>query len=668
MKEIFINSVSLPATKQKLSDWDPLQTVCLELSDNVVAERNMSAQKTAQLLQSHLSPNNIMKTADLGSAMPETSSLQSKVDSLRTAISNSENTGESSSSQSGRHDLTRQLAEILLRGRTETNHRSALNNDKRNLPKIESQAKQQNNLFVPCNDYEEIILLLLISEATAVHEVVLSQSPEFKEARVHAFNRVVCVYDLLTVLLVRWGCFDILHESFERAMKFSFEEPHIWIQEALSLACLGKHTYSLKVLKEVSRLIPNDPFHCLLAARCCYEHLNQPCEGTEWSHIALSQALRSSENLTARCHLFIGIGYSMQALVAVSEHNKCALKTQALQEFHEAQKLDPNDHLPEYYLGFQYALEYQLQLAVTHVKRALNLQSEHLSSLHLLVLLLSAQKQSEDALQLITATLEEYPDCINLLYTKAQLELQSEGKSQALLTARRLLHLWNNLYKEHVSKENTGRSEKHSDNQSTFKMHQSVLSDKDSTSLQMSIAPSHVEQTLSDVATSLSSFVPRPGPQSLWLLQLKVWLLLAEIYISLDSISDAAACLQEAQNVYPMSHNVMYVRGLLHEHKKEYSEAVHFFQNAASINPKHVESLQHLGLVYYYLGSYNLAEKTLRDALKIDPSSYKTWHYMSLVLESLGEYQSATDCIAAALERESTCPVLPFSAIPFVFD
>lgn len=665
MKEIFINSVSLPAPKQKLSDWDPLQTASLELSDNVMAERNKSAQKTAQLLQNHLSPN---VTMNLSSIIPERGCHNFKIECLRKAITNSKKTGESSCSQSSRHDLARQLAEILLHGGTQTNHRSDLNNDKSNVSKPESQTKQQNNLFVPCNDYEEIILLLLISEATAVHEVVLSQSPEFKEARVHAFNRVVSVYDLLTVLLVRWGCFDILHESFERAMKFSFEEPHIWIQEALSLACLGRYTYCLKVLKEVSRLVPNDPFHCLLAARCCYEHLNQPCEGVEWSQIALSQASRYSENLTARCHVFIGIGYSMQALVAVSELSKRALITQALQEFREAQKLDPNDHLPEYYLGFQYALEFQLQAAVTHVKRALNLQSEHLSSLHLLVLLLSAQKQNEDALQLITAALEEYPDCINLLYTKARLELQSEGKSRALLTGRQLLRVWNNLYKDQVSKETAGTSERHSDNQSTFKMHQSVLSDKDSSSLQLSIAPSHVEQTLSDVATSLSSFVPRPGPQSLWLLQLKVWLLLAEIYISLGSTSDAAACLQEAQNVYPMSHNVMYVRGLLHEYKKEYSEAVHFFQNAASINPQHVESLQHLGLVYHYLGNHNLAEKILRDALKIDPSSYKTWHYMSLVLESLGEFESATDCIAAALEKESTCPVLPFSALPFVFD
>jgi len=68
------------------------------------------------------------------------------------------------------------------------------------------------NMFVPRNEYEETILLLLISEAMAVRDAVLSQSPEFKEARIHAFENATAIYDLLTVVVVRWSQVELLHE------------------------------------------------------------------------------------------------------------------------------------------------------------------------------------------------------------------------------------------------------------------------------------------------------------------------------------------------------------------------------------------------------------------------------------------------------------------------
>lgn len=65
---------------------------------------------------------------------------------------------------------------------------------------------------MPRNEYEETILLLLISEAMAVRDAVLSQSPEFKDARIHAFENAAAVYDLLTVVVVRWSQVDLLYE------------------------------------------------------------------------------------------------------------------------------------------------------------------------------------------------------------------------------------------------------------------------------------------------------------------------------------------------------------------------------------------------------------------------------------------------------------------------
>lgn len=50
------------------------------------------------------------------------------------------------------------------------------------------------------------------SEAMAARDAVLSQSPEFKEARIRAYDNATAIYDLLTIALIRWGHADLLHE------------------------------------------------------------------------------------------------------------------------------------------------------------------------------------------------------------------------------------------------------------------------------------------------------------------------------------------------------------------------------------------------------------------------------------------------------------------------
>lgn len=79
-----------------------------------------------------------------------------------------------------------------------------------------------------------------------------------------------------------------------------------------------------------------------------------------------------------------------------------------------------------------------------------------------------------------------------------------------------------------------------------------------------SVAASRVEQALSEVASSISSLTPRPGPQRAWLLQLQIWLLLAEIYLALDQVSSAAASIQEATAIFPLSHHIMYTVSMTH--------------------------------------------------------------------------------------------------------
>lgn len=78
-------------------------------------------------------------------------------------------------------------------------------------------------------------------------------------------------------------------------------------------------------------------------------------------------------------------------------------------------------------------------------------------------------------------------------------------------------------------------------------------------SVHASLAASRVEQALSEAASSLSSFSPRPGPQGAWMIQLKIWLLLADVYLAIEQPHEAMFCIQEASQIYPLSHHIMYM-------------------------------------------------------------------------------------------------------------
>lgn len=123
----------------------------------------------------------------------------------------------------------------------------------------------------------------------------------------------------------------------------------------------------------------------------------------------------------------------------------------------------------------------QMTEAMTHVKIALSLRAEHIPSLHLLALLLTAQKQYSEAFRLIESILEEYPDNLNILYVKANLELVSLGGEEALFTIKHMLCLWKSLYEDQTNVDiNEQQSEKRSETRSIFQMYSSEMSDKDS--------------------------------------------------------------------------------------------------------------------------------------------------------------------------------------------
>ncbi|XP_055385145.1 tetratricopeptide repeat protein 7B [Condylostylus longicornis] len=601
----------------------------------------------------------------------KTGKLQEAVERYRVML----NAIETRTTQSLRLTLARQLAEVLLRGVSGTIYTPPKNlssSKSGSAKKLWKPTKYSGrNFFVPRNQHEETILLLLISESLAVRDAVLSQSPEFRVARIHALGNATAVYDLLTLATVRWNLINLLNDSFEKSLKFTFCEQHVWGQYALSLVSLNRHSHAIKALKESSKLAPNDPVLCLLSARLCYEHLGLIQKGLQHSEQALMKGVKGIH--PTRTQLYIGIGLQQNAVNATLRSEKEKYSALALKALEKAVQNDPNDHLAAYYLALQHAFNYNIPEALVHIGNALNLRTEHAPSLHLFGLLLTASRRPREALSVIEDALQEFPDNLNLLHVKAHLQLYLYDPETSLMTVQKMLSLWRDLYEMQAVGTNNENdvAERQSDTRSLLQLqHSSQLSDKDSNSIYAAsvAAVSRVEQALSEVASSLSSFNPRSGPQSAWMIQLKVWLLLADIYLTIDQPNEALNCILEASQIYPLSHQIMFMRGQVYVYLSQWTDAKQCFLNAVAANPCHTDALRYLGETHHILGEPRLAEKMLKDAAKLDPNCPKIWFSLGKVLETLGDYTASADCMATALQLEPSCPVLPFTSISLTFE
>ncbi|XP_017281663.1 tetratricopeptide repeat protein 7B isoform X2 [Kryptolebias marmoratus] len=678
---------------------------------------------------------------------------------------------ETRTTQNLRMTIARQLAEILLRGMCEQSYWSPLE-DPPTVSPLDNPTQQGHtysknytlsrrprvysgeNLFCPQENTEEALLLLLISESMANRDAVLSRIPEHNNDRIISLQSASVVYDLLTIALGRRGQYEMLSECLERAMKFAFEEFHLWYQLALSLMAAGKSARAVKVLKECIRLKPEDPTIPLLAVKLCIGPLHWLDEGENFAKMVIDMGEKAAE-FRAKGYLAIGLVYSLKATDASLRSMQEEYQRKALGAFQRAQSLTPTDHLAAFYLALQLAVSRQIPEALGYVRQALQLQGDDVHSLHLLALLLSAQKHYHDALNIIEMALSEYPENFNLLYTKVKLEAMCRGPEEALLTCKHMLQIWKSFYNL-TNPSDSGRGSSLLDraiadrrqlnamtlpdfsdpetvsgsssslsgfepvsptSPSTMSSLSSPLSSPSSPAVTFqpppvspparnlssypslpcppplppppiktrsqsfcnhvarrpppncsvhatSIAASRVEQALSEVASSLQSSAPKHGPLHPWMTLAQIWLHAAEVYIGMSKPAEATACTQEAANLFPTSHNVLYMRGQIAELKGNMDEAKRWYEEALSINPTHVKTMQRLGLILHQLQRYSLSEKVLRDAVQVNSTAHDVWNSLGEVLQAQGNAAAATECFLTALELEASSPILPFTIIP----
>ncbi|NXD67226.1 TTC7A protein, partial [Eolophus roseicapillus] len=511
-----------------------------------------------------------------------------------------------------------------------------------------------------------LVLLIMSLIHVANRDAVISRAPDQQDDRAVSLQDASAVYDLLSITLGRRGQYVMLSECLERAMKFAFDEFHLWYQLALSMVACGKSAYAVSVLKECAKLRPTDPTVPLLAAKVCIGSLHWLEEGEYFAKMVIDLGEDAGESL-AKGYLALGLTYSLQATDAILKGTQDELNKKALQTLERARELAPEDHQIILYLSLQLALVRQISDAIEHLQEALQLCKDDMNSLHLLALLFSAQKHYQHALDVINMAVVEYPESFSLLFTKVKLEWIHKGPEEALVTCRHMLQMWQMVYNvlQHSG------SEKGSSVTETpvVKKHNGLhltlpdAHDTDSGSQRASsLAASRLEQAMSEI--TMQSSAMKQGPMQLWTALEQIWLQAAELFMEQQHLKEAGFCIQEAASLFPTSHAVLYMRGKLAEMKGNLEEARQLYDEALTVNPAGVEIMHSLGLVLNRLERRDLAQKVLRDAIRIQTTSHRAWNSLGEVLQAQGKNEAAIECFLTALDLESSSPVIPFTVIP----
>ncbi|XP_044071433.1 tetratricopeptide repeat protein 7A isoform X1 [Siniperca chuatsi] len=592
---------------------------------------------------------------------------------------------ESRGSQSFRKSAARKLAEVLLSSVSEDSywpplgpppsawlHREGAAASKDAIyPTVKPPQRYSTDCcFCPQDVVEEAVLLLLITESMASSEAVISRLPDQAEARQASLQDATSVYDLLTIGMARRGQYAMLSECLERAMKFSFNEFHLWHQLGLSLMAARKGVGAVSVFKECARMRPEDPSLPLLAAKVCIGQLHWFEEAEALSQSVVSMGEEAGEFLP-RAYLALGLCCSLQASEATLKADRNEFNIKALQALSKAHSLDPQDSQIAMYLALQLALVRQVSAAIETLQAALSLRGDDLHSLHLLTLLLSAQKHHRHAVDTLTLALSQHPSNFNLLFTKVKLEEALFGPAAALQTCEEMLQRWQSRYDVSRSSETDDSSSipmaertEVSPGARKPSIHLTLPDFQDASTGSLSpssVAASRLEAALSEVSDISST--RRQGPTYIWTTLERIWLQAGELFMADGRLKEAQFCIAEASSLFPNSHSVLLQRGRLAELRGQLDEAKGLYDEALAIHPTGERILVHMGRLLVKTGRVHLGEKVLRDAVQVHSTSHEAWSCLGEALQSRGSSQ-APDCFLTALELEASCPIRPFTIIP----
>lgn len=433
--------------------------------------------------------------------------------------------------------------------------------------------------------------------------------------------------------------------KFVDPLKTNFENKSLWIRFGLTLSLSQESPRSaIQAFHECLRIDQDDPLPAMLAVKLMLEQLDDPQDALQLSNEAvercqrLSDIARIGENnvsqLTARSYLLVSIvnAYLYEREVQSIRQKKSSNLESSLHYLDLAIKTNRDDYLVHFHKALHEARQKSYSLAINSIRQAIKLNPNHVPSIQLLILSLSGLKLHDDALNLCESALLEFPDNLMILYLKSNLEqVGSRGYKKALATAQHML-----------------KCIRKSSNQIG-----QTAADQVAKSPAAASHEKHVNLFAEDI--------PDTGYEK----EFSVWLLVAEIFVKIGSLSDAELCVDEASFHVKgaLSHQIMYIRGLIAKARNNFIESKSFLQSCLALQPRYGKALQQIGHIHHLLGNHVTAEKFLKDALEIDYDEFKTWHYLSLVYIETNQHTNASGCAKKATLLEDSSPVVPISII-----
>lgn len=502
------------------------------------------------------------------------------------------------------------------------------------------------NAFSPTHLQEESNLISLLSKAT-------TDSWNPSRTATDPNPSPATTFDLLTLALAEAKLPAQIVQFLEDGMRFACDLPHVWLQFALALVSNGQNQQALAVFHECISLSPTDPLVLCTAARFSLDKVNQPDLCLKWGKMALE--CMSDHFLRPRAEFLMGRGFTMLAEQERSSQKRGDLHKQGLQHLMAAATLDIQNVEYAFHYALRKAEARDLASASTEVQRALSLNAGHTSCLHLLALILSAQKHYSEALQVCNFALQKQPENFGLLECKAKLEVIAVNTHQALKTCKHALQLWQKLFSNEITGLIAIVIQDHQ-SLSDIPLNGYERSDKNDDFSAADIA--------SDTGSSHFSLTTAQTPTNQPnLLQARIWCTIAEVFMSAGKLSDANSCVREAQYLGPYLSSVLTTHGSVLELEGRSEQAMKLYFNALSLQPGNPTALTLLGRLLHRVGRNVEAEKYLREATKVDQLSHEAWYWLGEVFSAQEHYDLSSECFKTSLDLESSTPIQPFSAV-----
>ncbi|KAL6907439.1 hypothetical protein ACP4OV_002478 [Aristida adscensionis] len=461
---------------------------------------------------------------------------------------------------------------------------------------------QSDSLFVPRNNLEEAILLLLILLM------------KFKLKRV---ERDPTVLHHLMFALSMSGQLKPLARQFEELSPGVVDNSEWSYNVALCYLAEKDNLTALSLLRRV--LKSREDSGCLkeliLASKICGENSAHTEEGALYARRALANLHGSCDQVEADANLLLGISLSNQARCAMTDIQRSSLQHEALEVLGNAiKKSHSRDFRISYNLSLEYAEQRKLDAAALYAKKLLKLEAgSELKTWLLIARILSAQKRFDDA------------ECI----VNAALDQAGKWSQGDLLQTKAKIHAAKGQYKKAVE------------------MYTQLLA--------------VIQLRMKSFSAGISVLQGTKTDRSL---EVKTWYHLALLYLRMSQWKDAELCISKMKAVSTYSPLVYHATGKLHEVKGFLKGALRAYSKALDVEPKHVPSLISTAIVLRQLCEKPLPAVRcfLTDALRLDRTNHVAWFNLGLLYKAEGGSSAleAAECFQAAALLEETAPSEPF--------